>query len=131
MPFFDDTGVGDDALRSPVWGAFGLLFEHLEQLVALNVGWALQIVPLLAALVFHAWPAWLWDLLMLYSIVALVVATGMLYRLVALVSGGDALHAGQSLHGQVHRDAAHEPGARRPHAARRRLLGAGRRARRD
>lgn len=81
MPFFDDIGVRDEP-RGPIWEAFAALADQVERLVAVNVGWAVQLLPGVLALAFPELPLWLRIVLLLYSATALVPLTGVLYALV-------------------------------------------------
>ncbi len=68
MPFLDDTGVRHEEHRGPSWGAFATLADQVERLVAVNVGWSVQLV------------------LAFYSATALAFVTGPLFGLVARAS---------------------------------------------
>lgn len=87
MPFLDDSGPRPEEERSPIWRSFALVKDQLERLIVLNLLWVLQCVPL-----FVAWavsmPAWLRALLTLYTIAALIPATGLLFALTERVSQG-------------------------------------------
>src|SRR6266851_4940069 len=56
MPFFHDTGADDEALERPIWGVFALVKDNLERVMLANIGWALQLLPALAALAFPQLP---------------------------------------------------------------------------
>jgi hypothetical protein len=90
MPFLDDTGVRDEP-RGPIWDAFAALADQIERLVAVNVGWAVQLLPGVLALAFPEWPFWLRIALLLYSGTALVPLTGALYGLVRRAAERDHL----------------------------------------
>jgi hypothetical protein len=79
MPFLYDMGTDDEVLQRPVRGTFALIKDNLERLLAINVGWTLQILPALAALGFPQLPDALRVLLLLYSATALAPATGLLF----------------------------------------------------
>lgn len=79
MPFFQDIGADDEALQRPIWGVFALAKDNLERLVATNIGWAIQLLPALAALGFSTLPAVVRVLLILYSVTVLAPATGLLF----------------------------------------------------
>ncbi len=85
MPFFEDIGAEDESIHRPIWGAFALVKDNLERLLATNIGWSLQLLPAIVAYVFIALPPIVRIVLVLYSIVALVPATGVLFRLMAHV----------------------------------------------
>ncbi len=85
MPFFEDIGADDEVLDRPIWGVFALLKDNLERLIAANLGWSLHLLPAIVALGFPALPLAIRLLLISYSFVALVPATGMLFRLMAHV----------------------------------------------
>jgi len=91
MPFFEDSGVRVEEQRGPLFGAFATLFDQIERMVALNVAWAMQLVPLLAALAYQGLPAWVRVLLILYSVVALGPATGALFGAIARACDGELL----------------------------------------
>ena len=82
MAFFDDTGIDEDDLRNPIWGAFALLKDNLERLIAINLGWSIQLIPAVIAFAFPGIPPWVRILLFLYSATILAVATGALYDIV-------------------------------------------------
>jgi hypothetical protein len=91
MPFFDDSGVRVEEQRGPLFGAFATLFDQIERMVALNVAWAMQLVPLLAALAYQGLPVWVRVPLILYSVVALGPATGALFGAMARACEGELL----------------------------------------
>jgi len=91
MPFFEDIGADDEVLQRPIWGAFALIKDNLERLVITNLAWSLQFVPAMLALAFTGLPTILRVLLLLYSAIVLVPATGTLFRLMARVAGYEAL----------------------------------------
>ena len=87
MSFFDDSGPRPEEERSPVWRSFALVKDQLERLIMVNLLWALQCAPLIAAWVFEM-PPWLRLLLTLYSVVAMITATGLLFGLTGQLSQG-------------------------------------------
>lgn len=87
MSFFDDSGPRPEEERSPVWRSFALVKDQLERLILVNLLWALQCAPLIVAWVFEM-PPWLRLLLTLYSVVALIPATGLLFELTGQLSQG-------------------------------------------
>lgn len=88
MPFFDDSGPRPEEERNPVWRAFALLGDQLERLVLLNIVWALQLVPLIVSWAFPQIPAALRLVLTLYTVFALIPATGMLFGVLHETSNG-------------------------------------------
>ncbi|MBE3565958.1 MAG: hypothetical protein IMW90_09545 [Thermogemmatispora sp.] len=94
MPFFEEFEADvlpEETLRRPIWGAFALLRDQLERLVALNVGWAVQLVPALVALAWPALPLALRLPLVLYSALALMPATAVLFSGVARLNRQEPL----------------------------------------
>ena len=91
MPFFDDSGVRTEEHRGPLLSAFAVLFDQIERMVVLNVAWAVQLVPLLAALAFPELPLGVRVPLVAYSVLALAPATGALFGLVARACDGELL----------------------------------------
>jgi hypothetical protein len=87
----DDMGPDDEALRRPIRGAFVLVKDNLERVMAANIGWSIQLCPALAALAFPTLPAIVRVLLILYSSVMLAPASGMLFVWMARVSRGEML----------------------------------------
>lgn len=85
MPFFDDNGIDEDALRSPIWGTFSLVKNNIEVLVALNVIWSVALLPIIAGVAAWNWPAWLRLALFLLGLIALGAATGVLFGLASVV----------------------------------------------
>ncbi len=92
MPFMDDIGADDEALRHPVWGVFALVKDNLERMVAANVGWSAQLLPAIAALAFPQLPTAARVLFMLYSAAMLTPASGVLFVWMARVNQHEALH---------------------------------------
>lgn len=82
MPFLDDIGPRDDP-RGTVWATFATIGEQVERLVVVNLAWALQLVPGLAALAFPELPLWARAALGLYSATAVPPATAVLHGLAA------------------------------------------------
>lgn len=85
MPFFEDIGADDEALQRPIWGAFALVKDNLEGLILANIGWALQLLPAVLAFCFVMLPLFVRIIFVLYSLVAIVPATGVLFKLMARV----------------------------------------------
>jgi hypothetical protein len=78
MPFLHDIDPRDEQ-RSPAWAAFATIGGQVERMVAVNVGWALQLAPGGVALAFPEIPAWLRVPLILYSATVLGPATAVLF----------------------------------------------------
>ncbi|MBX5449331.1 hypothetical protein [Thermogemmatispora sp.] len=94
MPFFEEFEadvLSQETLRRPIWGAFALLRDQLERIVALNVGWALQLMPALVALAWPVLPLGLRLLLVAYSALALMPATALLFSGVARLNRQEPL----------------------------------------
>jgi uncharacterized membrane protein len=89
MPFLDDSGIRFEEHRGPIWSAFALIGDQVERFVALNIVWALQALPGILAFAYPEWPGWLRLLGALYSLVALVPATGILFGVAGLASPGE------------------------------------------
>lgn len=79
MPFLQDIGADDEALQRPIWGVFALIKDNLERLVAVNIGWTIQLLPALAAFGFPNLPTVLRIVMLLYSATALAPATGLFF----------------------------------------------------
>lgn len=94
MPFFDDSGPLPEQERSPIWRSFALVKDQLERLILVNLLWALQTVPLLAALAFQTIPPALRVALSLYTAIVLAPATAALFALAAEISDGIPLDGG-------------------------------------
>jgi len=90
MPFLDDTGV-DTSERSPLWSPFTIIADQLERLVLLNVAWALQWLPALAAFAWPELPAVVRVVLIGYTLIAYAPATVVLYGMVRLAAQGEPL----------------------------------------
>ncbi len=85
MPFFEDIGSDDEILQRPIWGVFALVKDNLERLIAVNIGWSLQLLPAVIAYGFVMLPLAVRIVLILYSFLALIPATAVLFRLMARV----------------------------------------------
>ncbi len=85
MPFFEDIGADDEVLHRPIWGAFALVKDNLECLIVANIGWSLQLLPAIIAFFFATLPLIVRIVFVLYSIVALIPATGVLFKFMARV----------------------------------------------
>jgi hypothetical protein len=91
MPFLQDIDADDEALQRPIWGAFALLKDNIERLLAANLFWSVNLFPGILALAFPAIPAVLRVIMVLYTLTALVPATGVLYIWMARVTRGEPL----------------------------------------
>jgi uncharacterized membrane protein len=91
MPFFDDSGVRPEEHRGPIWSAFAILGDQVERMVALNIAWSVQLVPMLLGLGFSDWPTGLRALLVIYTGLVLGPATGALFGLVVRAAQGELL----------------------------------------
>ncbi len=90
MPFLDDTGV-DTSERSPLWSPFTVIADQLERLVVLNIAWALQWLPALAAFAWPELPDVLRVILVGYTLIAYAPATVVLYGMARLAAQGEPL----------------------------------------
>lgn len=73
----------------PIWGAFALVREQVERLVAVNLLWSVQLLPGVAGLALQGWPLPLRMLLVGYSALAAPPATLVVYALVRGVCEGE------------------------------------------
>lgn len=92
MPFQDDTGIILEEHRGPLWSAFAIFGSQLERMIVLNLGWALQLVPALAALALAGLPTFIRVLMVVYTVVVVPPATAVLYVLCARAADEDMLH---------------------------------------
>lgn len=90
MPFVADVEARDES-RGAIWQPFSTVRDNVEQLVALNLAWSVQLIPGVLALAFPQWPLWLRVGLGLYSATAVIPATGVLYTLALAASRGEPL----------------------------------------
>lgn len=90
MPFFGDIETRDEA-RGPIWGPFATIRDNVERLVALNLGWSIQLLPGIFALAFPQLPFWLRVTMGLYSATVAIPATGVLYALSLAATRGEHL----------------------------------------
>jgi hypothetical protein len=90
MPFVADIGSRDEP-RGAIWQPFSIIRDNVEQFVALNLVWSIQLIPGVLALAFPQWPLWLRVGLGLYSATAVIPATGLLYALAVAASRGEPL----------------------------------------
>lgn len=87
MPFFDDSGPRPEEEHGILWRSFSLVKDQLERLILVNILWAAQCIPLLIAWVFDV-PTPLFWILTMYTALALVPATAVLFHVVAKASEG-------------------------------------------
>lgn len=90
MPFLDDTGV-DTGERSPLWSPFAIIADQLERLIVLNIAWAVQWIPALAAFAWSELPAVVRLVLIGYTLIAYAPATVVLYGMTRRAALGDPL----------------------------------------
>jgi hypothetical protein len=85
MPFLDNNGPDEEALRHPIWSVFALTKDNLERLIATNVFWSAQLIPAFCALAFPG--LWIGPrvLLILGSATLLAASTGVLYGMMKAV----------------------------------------------
>jgi hypothetical protein len=91
MPFVADIEARDEP-RGAIWRPFSVIRDSVEQFVALNLAWAVQLLPGLLALAFPGWPLGVRVGLGLYSATAIVPATGVLYALALAASRGEPIN---------------------------------------
>jgi hypothetical protein len=91
MPFVADLETRGDS-PGPIWGPFAVIRDNIESLVALNLGWAMQLLPGVLALAFPQLPLWLRLTMGLYSATAVIPATGVLYALTLAATRGEQLN---------------------------------------
>jgi hypothetical protein len=87
MPFFDDSGAHVEEERSPLERSFALMRDQLERMIALNLLWAAQGIPVLVAWAFPL-PEGVRVLLTLYSALAFPPVTAALFAALYQVSSG-------------------------------------------
>ena len=87
MPFFDDTGPRPEQETSLIWRSIAIISDQLERMIALNLAWSLQIMPLFIAVLAQL-PTWARILLTTYSIFALLPASAALFRVLNQASDG-------------------------------------------
>jgi len=93
MPFLEDIGPRDER-RGPIWASFATVGGQVERMVFANLAWAVQVMPLGAALAFTGLPWWLRIVLGLYSATVLPAATAVLFGLAAEACRGQHIDAG-------------------------------------
>ncbi|GCE12074.1 hypothetical protein [Tengunoibacter tsumagoiensis] len=94
MPFFadiDDTEGDNGAHLHPVVNAFAFTKDHLERVVALNLVWSVQVVPLLIGLVWVQGWLWLRLVLMVASLISMAITAGGLYGVIYQMYQGEFL----------------------------------------
>jgi hypothetical protein len=92
MPFQDDTGITLDEHRGPLWSVFAIFGSQLERLILLNLGWALQLVPAMAALILAGLPIPVRVLMVVYTGMAVPPATAVMYGMCSCAADEDMLH---------------------------------------
>ena len=97
MPFLGDIETRDEA-RGPIWSPFATIRDNVERLVALNLGWSLQLLPGIFALAFPQLPSWLRLAMGLYSATVAIPATGVLFALALAATRGEHLSLELALH---------------------------------
>lgn len=102
MPFFDTTGIEPDEQRGPLLNALATLRDQVERLVALNIAWSVQLLPAVIALGFgQNWLRVFQVVPVVYSAIAIVPASGVVFALVARAAQGE--HVGlESTRDAVH-----------------------------
>ncbi|NWF70589.1 MAG: hypothetical protein HXY40_15990 [Chloroflexi bacterium] len=90
MPFFDDSDPRIEEERTPLERAFAILRDQLERMVALNLLWVAQGLPLLLAWAFPL-PDFLRLTFTLYSALAFPPVTATLFAVLWQVSTGAAV----------------------------------------
>jgi hypothetical protein len=90
MPFVADLEARDEP-RGPIWHPFAVIRDNVERLVALNIGWSLQLLPGIAALVLPQLPLWFRVVLGLFSATAVIVTAGPFYGMVLAATQGEHL----------------------------------------
>ena len=91
MPFFDDSGIRYEEHRGLLWNAVARFGDQIERMIALNIAWALQLLPAVLALSLPVLPLWVRVGLIAYTSVAIFPATGALYGMMRAVYGGEQL----------------------------------------
>lgn len=100
MPFVADLEARDEP-RGPIWRPFAAIRDSVEQLVALNIAWSLQLLPGIAALILPQLPIWLRITLGLTSATAVIATAAPLYGMALAAVHGEYLNwvlARQQLH---------------------------------
>jgi hypothetical protein len=90
MAFFGDIEARDER-RGPIWSPFAIVRDNVERLVALNIGWSVQLLPGILALAFPQVPFWLRIAMGVYSATVAIPATGALYALSLAATRGEHL----------------------------------------
>ena len=88
MPFVADIATRDES-RGPIWEPFAVIRDNVELLLALNLGWSMQLLPGVLALAFPQLPLWLRLTMGIYSATALIPATAVLYALTLAAARGE------------------------------------------
>jgi hypothetical protein len=89
MPFLEDIGPREDPTRGPVMRAFAAFTGQLERLIAVNLLWAVQLVPGFAAVAFgDVLPGVVRLLLLAWTALALAAGTTVLYAVARIAADG-------------------------------------------
>ena len=88
MPFFDDSGPRPEEERGLLWHSVALIGDQLERMILLNIAWAVQLLPALAAWAFLGLPGWLRIVLTTYTAFAFIPASAVLFDSLAQTSQG-------------------------------------------
>ncbi len=91
MPFYDDSGIRTEEHRGPFLSAFATFFDQVERMLALNLAWAGQILPLVAFFAFPNLPLAVRIFFLLWTGCALIPATALLFGMVGRACGGEML----------------------------------------
>ncbi|MDX2160267.1 MAG: hypothetical protein SF162_02980 [bacterium] len=90
MPFQDDSGLVREDRPHPLVAPFAAFAAQVERVVLVNVGWSLQLIPALVAFAFDL-PPLARTALTLYTVLALIPATGWLYQMARHAADHDHL----------------------------------------
>jgi hypothetical protein len=91
MPFFEDTGIRTENQRGPFLGAFAVFLDQIERMALINVGWAANQLPMIAAFAFPELPIGLRVIFWAYSGAVIFPATGVLFHLMRRACEGELL----------------------------------------
>ena len=91
MPFYDDSGIRTEEHRGPLFSAIALIYDQIERMIALNIAWCLQLLPAVLALAVPSVPLWARVLLIAYSAISFVPATGVLFHMLSRSGQGEML----------------------------------------
>ncbi len=94
MPFFDDSGIRLEEHQGALWRSFALFADQIERMIAASMGWSLQLLPAAGALAFPELPLAVRLLCIVYTSVAVIPATGILYGLALAAAEGEMVGMG-------------------------------------